>query len=328
MKPFNEHIFKELLIKHRKGNLSLDEAALLDDWFEHLQVRKGNWYVDEEDKKNQLELLWQQIDVKTRSRDNRFRYTWYSAAAIILGMACFTFWPQPKELPHARNNATQATTEARQMLVYTCPIGATRVLRLPDQSRITLNSGATIRYPVTFSAKIREVELVAGQAYFDIKSQPDIPFQVKSKWLSTVVLGTSFEIRLHKNDRINIAVNSGKVRVSRANQKVVLEAGKQLYATNDQQPFRISDIPPEQVGRWQKGQWRLESASFRELSDAFEVIYGIPLITNNESVSGQTYNIILNYHTPMKDMVAVLAAIHNNDFIIQEDSVVLISKYH
>src|ERR1700748_3478066 len=78
-------------------------------------------------------------------------------------------------------------------LSLTAAQGRISIINLPDGSKIWLNSGSTISYPEKF-AKIREVRLVNGEAFFDIKHDINSPFIVRYGNLHAQVLGTSFNI--------------------------------------------------------------------------------------------------------------------------------------
>ena len=61
---------------------------------------------------------------------------------------------------------------------------------LPDGSRVYLNKGAEISYSLAFKNQ-RAVEL-KGEAFFEVMSDPQNPFTVRSAGMIVTVLGTSF----------------------------------------------------------------------------------------------------------------------------------------
>lgn len=90
-----------------------------------------------------------------------------------------------------------------------------RVIRLSDGSTIIVYAGSKLDYPSSFNGlEAREVYL-KGQAYFDIKHNPDKPFIVHTGDLYTTVLGTAFNIKAFPGDvDIIVTVSRGKVKVS------------------------------------------------------------------------------------------------------------------
>jgi len=84
---------------------------------------------------------------------------------------------------------------------------------LPDGSRVFLNEGSEITYPVSFE-KERAVKL-DGEAFFEVMSDPANPFTVRSGQVVVSVLGTSFNVKEGGGeDDVEVFVKTGKVRMS------------------------------------------------------------------------------------------------------------------
>lgn len=99
---------------------------------------------------------------------------------------------------------------------------------LPDSSKVTLNKGATIEYPKQFARNKRRIKL-KGEAFFDVKRNPEQPFEVEVNQLTVTVLGTSFNIRETDSTTV-VIVETGTVQVSDGNHSIVLHAGEQIIA--------------------------------------------------------------------------------------------------
>jgi transmembrane sensor len=85
-------------------------------------------------------------------------------------------------------------------------------IKLSDGSTIKLHPGSEVSYPEKFSHN-REVHLV-GEAFFEVEKDPLHPFLVYANEVTTKVLGTSFRIKAHKNEKeVMVAVRTGKVSV-------------------------------------------------------------------------------------------------------------------
>lgn len=102
------------------------------------------------------------------------------------------------------------------------------VVTLPDNSTITLNKGASLTYPKTFSKDNRIVSL-SGEAFFEVTRNETKPFIVNLSQSNVEVLGTSFNINTNDdNKEIEVVVNTGKVRFSNASisESVILTKGE------------------------------------------------------------------------------------------------------
>jgi transmembrane sensor len=89
--------------------------------------------------------------------------------------------------------------------------GETRLLALADGSRVHLNASTEIR--VRLREYAREVDLVEGEALFDVTHDAARPFRVRARGAMAQALGTQFDVRLD-GDELRIAISRGRVAVS------------------------------------------------------------------------------------------------------------------
>lgn len=122
-------------------------------------------------------------------------------------------------------------------LVYntlTNPRGS-RVLdmTLSDGSRIWLNAGSSITYPVAFVGNDRKVE-VKGEVYFEVAHDASKPFKVQHGSMNVEVLGTHFNVNAYDDEPdVKVTLLEGSVKVVKretANGKenqIILKPGEQ-----------------------------------------------------------------------------------------------------
>lgn len=110
-------------------------------------------------------------------------------------------------------------------LTYTEKIsnkGEKKEVLLPDGTKIILNSDTKLRIPANFNKEERILEM-EGEGFFDVASNPDKPFIIKSGETQVRVLGTSFDFKSYREDDfIKLTVSTGKVRVNVADQDLQL----------------------------------------------------------------------------------------------------------
>ena len=88
---------------------------------------------------------------------------------------------------------------------------------LPDRSTVVLQPNSKIGYSVNFERDKREVVL-SGEAFFEVESNPKMPFLVHANELVTKVLGTSFTIKSFSSDKqVQVDVKTGKVAICAKN---------------------------------------------------------------------------------------------------------------
>ncbi len=96
--------------------------------------------------------------------------------------------------------------------VYTSAVGERRILRLADGSTVELNSRSRVR--VRFSQEQRDVELLEGQALFEVAKDAHRPFVVRSDSLRVRAIGTQFDVNRKTTDT-TVTVVEGRVSVYR-----------------------------------------------------------------------------------------------------------------
>lgn len=122
---------------------------------------------------------------------------------------------------------------------------------MPDNSKITLDARTNIK--VAYTKDKREVFLEKGKALFEVSSNKQKPFFVKSNDILVKVVGTKFEVN-RKEDRVNISVLEGIVDINHNDLKVTqLKKGDVLEINNDGKIEKLEKISVEKIASWQKG---------------------------------------------------------------------------
>ena len=95
---------------------------------------------------------------------------------------------------------------------YVAATGERVVVELEDGSVLRLNAESAIS--MSFSEQERRLELLYGEAYFEVAADNDRPFVVDASQLSTRALGTEFNVRFIKDEQVETTLVEGKVEVS------------------------------------------------------------------------------------------------------------------
>ncbi|ODS84298.1 MAG: hypothetical protein ABS46_03985 [Cytophagaceae bacterium SCN 52-12] len=247
--------------------------------------------------KNRVQRILESLDAgrsgthpADRSANHRDRRLWWQAAAAGLVLAAglgaliYTRLPEApaekKSVAFVRAPGTSDQTHLEIVNDSESP----RLVNLPDGSSVLLKRASGIRFPRQFAVAKREVEL-SGEAFFEVKKNPEHPFFVYAGQMVTRVIGTSFTIRSYQSDATaKIRVKTGKVSVWAAEtvltasqepstgiQELVLEPNQQAEFSRSDLKFallendrpEVAPIPIEQM-----------SFEFRRtaVSDVFEAI--------------------------------------------------------
>jgi transmembrane sensor len=116
---------------------------------------------------------------------------------------------------------------------YATQVGEQKTVRLEDGSSVTLNTDSALA--VTMQGDQRAIELLKGEAFFDVQPDAGRPFIVHGDHSITRVLGTRFFV--HEKGRSDeVKVLSGRVEVTdgqRWRQSVVLRDGDAVSVDRD-----------------------------------------------------------------------------------------------
>ena len=198
---------------------------------------------------------------------------------------------------------------------YSTRVGETREIVLSDGSMVTLNTDSRIL--VHYGKARREIQLLQGEALFDVAKNKKRPFVVMAGDTQVRAVGTSFTVRRLETAPVQVLVQEGVVEVSKpaTGAAPVRVAANSMAEAPEAAPIAAKPVPVAQVHRqmaWQKGQIAFEgetlmqaAAEFARYSDTRIVIQDAGLA--KEEIAGlfkatdpvgfaQTIAISLNAH--------------------------------
>jgi len=196
------------------------------------------------------------------------------------------------------------------------PMGSHAQFTLGDGSSVILNAGSCLKYNGTFGFDNRIVEL-EGEAYFSVAKNKNMPFTVKTSHLNVVALGTVFNIKAYREDKIiettlvegsvsieEITAPSGKGKtILGPNQKLtffkqnVSGAGKPVSkkkeAVTIPEPSKEQTISPvtrlvtdnvdvEPVVSWKENRWIFERQSLSQIAVDLERRFDVLIVFESE----------------------------------------------
>lgn len=166
-----------------------------------------------------------------------------------------------KELQYGSSDTKKTKLEYHTL---TIPRGGQFSLRLADGTEVYLNSESQLRYPVEFiSGQPREVELLYGEAYFEVSPSKDHGgdhFIAIHDNIKAEVLGTEFNIKAYKDEAsVYTTLAEGSVELRNFDSKVILKPYDQAITKRD----REEGIEVEQLSSLRGLLWREGKFSFK-----------------------------------------------------------------
>ncbi|AMK76722.1 iron dicitrate transport regulator FecR [Methylomonas methanica] len=157
------------------------------------------------------------------------------AATVLLGVGLAIFSPQGwYGLPHSYNTGK----------------GQRQTLVLSDGSELELNTDTEVR--VHFNHAQRHVDLIRGEAFFNVIHDAERPFSVQVGNLSVRDIGTAFDV-YKQADRVSVAVQEGVVEMVSQGERRELQAGQQLTYSDDHR-FAAAPSDITAATAWRQGQ--------------------------------------------------------------------------
>ncbi|MGQ9370203.1 FecR family protein [Azospirillum sp. ST 5-10] len=150
-------------------------------------------------------------------------------------------------------------------------IGHRHVLTLPDGTVAHLNTDTAI--DVAYSPGLRQVRLLRGEAYFEVRKDAARPFEVAAEGGRTTAVGTAFVVR-DAGAAAVVTVAEGTVRVDSpaaagVERGVLVTAGQQVRYGAGDRPGTVRTLDPATETAWLRGQIVIRN---RPLADALAEI--------------------------------------------------------
>jgi transmembrane sensor len=177
---------------------------------------------------------------------------------------------------------------------YQTAFGETKIVNLPDGTKITLNANSILKFHRFGFEKesIREVYL-NGEAEFVVKHTPlNQKFVVKtSHKMEVEVLGTEFTVFARERGS-KVVLNKGKVKVNylegSARHTLMMKPGN-LLSLNETNVAEIKDVVEVQNhNAWKTHRFVFDNTSLQEVAYMINENFGVEVKLNSEQLANRT----------------------------------------
>jgi transmembrane sensor len=185
-------------------------------------------------------------------------YRWLVAASLIMAMVTITMLKGHGDVVQPRPESAASLAFVDR---YATAIGETRTIVLPDGSSVIM--GGLTKLSVGYRQDVRRLELVEGQALFNVAKDRKRPFVVRSGNGLITARGTEFDIK-RDTDAMAVTLVHGVVDVNATNgfkaRDVRLRAGMQLHVSAKGKISEPAFVDVRRVLAWREGQLNYEDA--------------------------------------------------------------------
>lgn len=221
-----------------------------------------------ENTEEQLSIFYKNQYEKTRkSRMLWIGYSTAVAAILMIALAISVLIPQK----HAN--------QPESFQVFSVPLGSRSKVLLADGTEVSLNSGSELKYSSNFSSGNRVVEL-SGEGYFEVKSDEEHPFLVKTKDFDVKVTGTQFNVCAYdENNYTSTTLAEGKIelQIDGSNQNFEITPGEKFELERKTRKYTLRNADIESEIAWKDGEFIFRNIPFPDLLQRLERWYDVKL---------------------------------------------------
>ena len=198
------------------------------------------------------------------------------------------------------------------------------VVVLPDGTRVSLGTRTSFSYDSRYGKSERIVQL-EGEAYFEVAKDKEKPFIVKANGINVQALGTSFNIRAHKDDKsVAIILISGKVKVDDGRHEAYMKPNERLVCNLTNGQFEKSELHPNASNLlWRSNELALYGESFEEICTMLTRMYNCKFIFKNEKAKQYTYHGIIK-NGSLNNVLEYISQAGGINYKIESDNTIII----
>ena len=203
------------------------------------------------------------------------------AAILFIPLLIATIWlyNQPK---------TPVISLPFAMQEINSPPGIRSKIVLPDGSSVWLNAGSSLKFRVPFDSFSRDVALT-GEAFFDVKKNPDAPFIVQSGTARVKVYGTRFNCKAFSDEnKIEVVLEEGKVSLNTGGADKVIEKimkpGDRAVIDRSDNQTNITNEKIEKYIAWHDGKLVFDETPMQEVAIQLSRWYGVEVVIDDPKI--------------------------------------------
>lgn len=219
--------------------------------------------------------------IKSEKINHSLFYYWQRIAAIlIIPLLAYTVYTNSK-------SHTEVSIAEQEVVA---PYGTRSIVNLPDGSKVWLNAGSSIKFPTVFANSERSVSL-SGEAYFEVESNKDNPFIVKTPSLDVKATGTAFNVEAYEKDTVvAVTLEEGVVSVLFGDDKSVKLFSQQKFDFNKQNTaHKINETNTYKWCAWKDGVMVFRDDPLEYVFKRLGQTYNVDFIIKDQQIARYLY---------------------------------------
>lgn len=177
------------------------------------------------------------------------------------------------------------------------PRGKTFKLELTDGTKVHLNAGSSIKFPVDFQNSDSRQVYLTGEAYLHVAKDSLHPFIVSSEGLNVQVLGTQFNFSSYPEDDFSeVVLVEGSVSLytdsSAFNDgtNTLLSPGNKGSLDRANRTISTKKVSTSTYTSWLEGKLVFRNMAFENILKKLERHYNVEIINKNKELAKKLFN--------------------------------------
>lgn len=185
---------------------------------------------------------------------------------------------EKQQSPVTEKGSTQEVSKTKKEdVIYNqliVPKGKHSTLLLSDGTKLWINAGSHVVFPVTFEKDKREI-YINGEVYLEVTRNETSPFIVKTDRMQVKVLGTSFNVKSYDADKEdNVVLVTGSVKVKTETGREIGLVPNQRFSYVVDGVANVETVDVYDYICWKDGLLRYKSESLSTILKRLSGYYG------------------------------------------------------
>lgn len=197
-------------------------------------------------------------------------------------------------------NYRSGDTTSPKKAVYnelSVPFGKKFRLLLEDGTKVSLNAGSRLKFPVAFLENQPREVFLEGEAFFDVAKDRQRPFMVNSNGFHLRVLGTKFNVNSYTEDKsISTVLVEGSVGLYHDSENdlskddmIKLSPGELAVYNRNDKSILVKDVDTTEYIAWVDGVLLFKIRPFPEIIRVLERHYNVQITNRYKELENKRF---------------------------------------
>ena len=228
-------------------------------------------------------------------------------------------------------NQNIADTDKAVFNTLWVPYGKRSTLTLSDGSKVWLNSGSKLIYPIAFNEDKREV-YIEGEAIFEVTHNKKKPFYVISDTQVVEVLGTVFGVTNYPDENsTNTILKSGSVQISYQNikansshsDKMKISPGTKASYDKNTKSIVSEKVDVDNYFSWKDGFLISKNNDMEFIMKRISRYYNLEIIIENEELATETFSGYLDLNEDILSVINSIKESTNMEYLQTDNTITI-----